>query len=247
MRFIDVLSAFRRRWPVILACLLLCAGAAGVYSKLATKVFRASTEISVTAARFDYGNGLAAQEQLANYAELMTGEDLLGRLNQQLQLDMSPAVLGKMIKVSSDNTKLTISVDVDDTVPQRAADIANGLTDLFKTTQDQYNQAHLNPDVDVRIVHRAATPSSPNRPKTKVNTAAGALLGLLLGCAFAYALDVWDDRLRTERDVETGLGLPLLGSVPHFRGQGAPALPPPAGGSGNGRAIEPTIAGRRRS
>ena len=93
MRLADLLAAFWRRWPLILACSIVCAGVAGGYSKLSTKYFRASTVISVTAARFDYGNGLAAQQLIANYALQMTGEDRLLRLNQQLQIDKSPADL----------------------------------------------------------------------------------------------------------------------------------------------------------
>lgn len=247
MRLVDVLAAFWRRWPIILGCILVCAVVAATYSKLTTKMYRASTLISVTAAKFDYGNGLAAQGLLANYALQITGQDLLKQLDQSLQLDKSPAQLQKMITATPDNTTLTISVDVDDTEAQRAADIANGITNLFVTYIQQVNQAQLNPDVDVSVLQQAATPSAPNKPKTKTNTLAGALLGLLIGCGAAYLFDVWDDRLRGVHDVEAGLDLPLLGSVPHFRAPPAkaglpasdddhvPRLPPP---------VAPSVAGK---
>jgi len=120
MRLVDVLAAFRRRWVIILACILICAGVAGIYSKFTTKIYRAATTISVTPARFDYGNGLAAQQLLANYAVNITGQDLLRQLDQQLKLDISPDVLAHNITATSDNTALTISLTVDDTDPNRA-------------------------------------------------------------------------------------------------------------------------------
>ncbi|MCL4543962.1 MAG: Wzz/FepE/Etk N-terminal domain-containing protein [Chloroflexi bacterium] len=210
----DVLATFRRRWFVIVLLFVVCAGAAGVYSKLATKIYRASTLISVTAARFDYGNGLAAQGLLDNYAVQMTGQQLLGQLNQQLQLDKTPEQLAKEINAVADNTAFTIALSVDDTDPRRAADIANGLTNLFVTTIREYNLAHLNPDVAVKVIHSATVPGGPNRPKSKINVLAGGLLGLLLGAGAAYLLDTYDDRVRSEYDVEHGLQMPLLGAVP---------------------------------
>lgn len=247
MRLADLLAAFRRRWVIILACIVICAGVAGIYSKTTTKIYRAATTISVTPARFDYGNGLAAQQLLANYAVNITGQSLLSELNQQLKLDMSPDVLAHNITATSDNTALTISLTVDDTDPNRAATIANQLTQLFITKQTQYNLSHLNPDVDVQVVHAATVPGSPNRPKSRTNVLAGFLLGLLLGCGAAYILDVWDDRLRTEHDIEAGLGLALLGSIPHFAGAAVVAEPPSyTGGRTNATPDREPVAGARR-
>lgn len=250
MRIVDVLAAFWRRWPIILACVVVCAGVAALYSKLTPKIYRASTVISVTAARFDYGNGLAAQQLIANYALQLSGQDLLRQLDQQLKLDKSPAELEQMIKASSDNTTLTINLSVDDTDAQRAADIANGLSQLFVANTQAYNQAHLNPDVDVRIYQAADRPTSPNRPKTKINTLAGALLGLLVGCGAAYLLDIWDDRLRGEHDVEAGLGLPLLGSIPRLPpSKGAPPAQSAAAGAADADKVivreQPPVGARK--
>lgn len=228
MRVVDLLGALRRRWFLIAACAIICAGVAGVYSKVTTKIYRAEAVISVTPAKFDYGSGLAAQQLLANYAVNITRPDVLSSLNNQLKLDISPSRLATMISATSDNTALTITVTVDDTDPNRAAAIANTLTNIFITTQTQYNLAHLNPDVDAHLVQPAVAPGGPNSPKTKINVLAGLLLGLLLGGGAAYVLDVWDDRLRSEHDVEAGLGLPLLGTVPHFRGVAVPQPAPPS-------------------
>jgi capsular polysaccharide biosynthesis protein len=247
MRIADVLGAFRRRWLVIAACALICAAIAGVYSKATTKIYRATTTISVTPAKFDYGNGLAAQQLLANYAENITGEQLLTQLNDSMTLDMAPAVLARMITATSDNTALTITLTVDDTDAKRAADIANGLTQLFITNQKQYNLSHLNPDVDVQVVHSAAVPGGPNRPKSKTNVLAGLLLGVLVGAGAAYALDVWDDRLRSEHDVEAGLGLALLGDIPHYPGTPRPQFAlPGANGQSHVLNVDQPVGGARR-
>ncbi|MCL5946969.1 MAG: Wzz/FepE/Etk N-terminal domain-containing protein [Chloroflexi bacterium] len=213
MYYPDITAALARRWYIILAFLVVCTGTAGVYSKLTTKFYRASVVISVTAARFDNGNELAAQALLANYAIQMTSDNLLTALNTRLQLDTPPRALAAMVHAIPDNMTLTITLQVDDTNAQRAADIANGLSTLFVSYIRRVNQAQLNPDVDLSIVRSAATPTEPNRPKLKINILVSTLGGLAVGSAAIYLLEIWDDRLHTERDITRGVALPVLANI----------------------------------
>jgi capsular polysaccharide biosynthesis protein len=54
------------------------------------------------------------------------------------------------------------------------------------------------------------TPHSPNRP---LLIAAGAVLGLLIGLALAFAVELLRKPLRSPSQIET-MGLPILGVVP---------------------------------
>jgi succinoglycan biosynthesis transport protein ExoP len=47
-----------------------------------------------------------------------------------------------------------------------------------------------------------------------MNTAAGAILGLILGLAIVVALEYLDDSLRTPEDVARYLDMPILGLIP---------------------------------
>jgi capsular polysaccharide biosynthesis protein len=53
------------------------------------------------------------------------------------------------------------------------------------------------------------------RPQTTINTAAGGILGLLLGALIVAVLE-WLEAgvVRTPADVERKLGLPVLGMIP---------------------------------
>jgi capsular exopolysaccharide synthesis family protein len=72
-----------------------------------------------------------------------------------------------------------------------------------------------------RIVDHATEPSSPVSPKIVVNMAIGLLLGIIFGLGTAYLIATLDDRIKTPFDVETIVGLPLLGVIPR-----APQLEP---------------------
>jgi succinoglycan biosynthesis transport protein ExoP len=52
------------------------------------------------------------------------------------------------------------------------------------------------------------------RPQPKRNAILGGLLGLVLGIGLAFVAETLDKRVRTEKEVEQALGIPLLGRVP---------------------------------
>jgi succinoglycan biosynthesis transport protein ExoP len=72
-----------------------------------------------------------------------------------------------------------------------------------------------------RIVDHAEEPSSPVSPKIFMNLAVGILLGVIFGIGAAYIIATVDDRIKTPFDVETIVGLPLMGVIPR-----APQLEP---------------------
>ena len=65
-----------------------------------------------------------------------------------------------------------------------------------------------------RIIDRAVEPNNPISPNVVVNLALGVVGGIFLGISFAFLLATIDDKIKTTFDVETLVGLPLLGLIP---------------------------------
>jgi capsular exopolysaccharide synthesis family protein len=61
---------------------------------------------------------------------------------------------------------------------------------------------------------RPAGGAAKVKPTPKRNGLIGAVFGLLLGCGFAFVLEAVDKRIRSEREIEERLGLPLLSRLP---------------------------------
>jgi capsular exopolysaccharide synthesis family protein len=61
---------------------------------------------------------------------------------------------------------------------------------------------------------RPADGAGKIKPTPKRNGLIGAVFGLLLGCGFAFGLEAIDKRIRSEREIEERLGLPLLSRLP---------------------------------
>jgi capsular exopolysaccharide synthesis family protein len=67
---------------------------------------------------------------------------------------------------------------------------------------------------NARIIDHAYESGTPISPKLAVNLTMGGIAGIILGLAFAVLIGTLDDRIKTIFDVETLIGLPLLGVIP---------------------------------
>lgn len=72
----------------------------------------------------------------------------------------------------------------------------------------------------VSILARAEAPSAPYFPNKRVNYMIGAALGIFLAVMFAFVLENLDISLSTIEEIERLLGVPVLGMIPHFGGDG---------------------------
>ncbi len=68
-----------------------------------------------------------------------------------------------------------------------------------------------------RVVDRATPALKPSSPKILLNLALGFLGGLALGTAFAFFVAYIDDRVKSSFDIESVIGLPLVGIIPEIK------------------------------
>jgi capsular exopolysaccharide synthesis family protein len=67
-----------------------------------------------------------------------------------------------------------------------------------------------------RIIDRAVQPVRPFKPNITLNLAIGLVLGLGVGLGLVFLLAFLDDKVKSAFDIESTLGVPLIGIVPHI-------------------------------
>ncbi|GMT48184.1 MAG: tyrosine protein kinase [bacterium] len=66
----------------------------------------------------------------------------------------------------------------------------------------------------IQVVDPAIVPKKPIKPQKKRNILLAVVVGLMSGVGFAFFFDYLDNSIKTPRDVEERLGLPVFGHIP---------------------------------
>jgi succinoglycan biosynthesis transport protein ExoP len=70
---------------------------------------------------------------------------------------------------------------------------------------------------NARVVDRAVPALKPSSPKIALNLALGFVGGIGLGLAFAFFVAMIDDRVKSSFDIESVIGLQLIGVIPQIK------------------------------
>jgi chain length determinant protein EpsF len=86
----------------------------------------------------------------------------------------------------------------------------------YEAAQQRYTVNKVESGVrqtNVTILNEATVPSRPARPRVMLNVVMGVLVGLLLGFAAVFLLELLDRRVRSTDDLESGLDAPVIGHL----------------------------------
>lgn len=167
-------------------------------------VLNRSSEGSVVSSDFTISNYV-----IADYKELITGQNVTKEVIRELDLDMAPGTLSGKISVTAPANTRVLQISVTDANPEMAAAIANCVREIASA------QIRDIMDVDnVNLIYEAEVPTSPASPNVKKNTLLAGILGLAVAVCIFSVVFILDDAIRTEEDVTHYLGLSTLGVIP---------------------------------
>ena len=100
---------------------------------------------------------------------------------------------------------------------KREVDQADNLYRQLEAGRQQARLAEASAIPDVRILDPAQAPSRPSRNSGTSLVVLGLLIGLGVGLGIAFLADRLDPRFRYPDQVSSGLGLPILGTIPEIK------------------------------
>lgn len=211
----DYLPVLRKRWPLILGIVAVAVVASYLFTRLQTEVYRATVFLTVSPSRSDYGQTLVIENTLRQYSRQLQTNRMAELVNERLKLDLSLARLRSKVRVSAVSEDLLLQMEVDDTDPNKARDIAFAWADEF-TKFHQNRMAAVDPRerIEVDLLDRPE-PAVLNWPKRTQIVVAAAILGLLAGLVLSFLLEFLDTTLKGPDDVDRFLGAPLLAAIPN--------------------------------
>ncbi|GHK04219.1 chromosome partitioning protein [Streptomyces sp. Y2F8-2] len=231
------LKALAGRWPTVVVCLVLAVGAALAATSLSTPVYEARTQLFVATrsgedtAQLNQGQSFS-QARVQSYAAIVTTRQVTEPVVKQLRLRTTPEELASRITATAPLNTVLIDITVRDTVPDRAAHIANAVAQRFGSVVEQLetpkqpadptqgrksrkgDAASVSP-VSLGVTQEAVTPAAPVSPRPLLNLAAGVLSGLLLGAGLVALREILDTTFKTSEGLGEFTALPALGTIPY--------------------------------
>lgn len=153
----------------------------------------------------------AVSSALAAERYRQTREKLIGELDEQRE---------RVFKLKEARNQMA-SYSYDAAVAQR----------IYETAMQSFLTASVDSralQTNIRILNPATPPILPKSPKLEVNIAISLVIGLLLGLATIYLLEMLDQRVRQIDDLAWDPNIPILGVLSPWN-TSAPRLPGPAG------------------
>lgn len=149
------------------------------------------------------------QKLVATYREIIKSRRVLGQVKDNLGLDISVSELSSNISVTNPDSTELIKIKVSGKKKDEVKDITNEIARVFSNEiEDIYDIKN------VSIIDTAIEANSPYNMNFVKETVIAALIGFVVGFGIIFVMFYFDTTIKNAEEIQTKLGLPLLGVVP---------------------------------
>ncbi len=129
-------------------------------------------------------------------------------------IDQELAVIGGNLARSSEQLQEVPEQELELVRLTRASKVNAELYSYLLQRQQETRIRQAATSSSVEIIDRAQTPLRPVKPNRQKNLALGLVLGSMLGIGVTFLLDYLDRTIKDEEDIQSKLGLAILGTIP---------------------------------
>jgi capsular polysaccharide biosynthesis protein len=149
-----------------------------------------------------------------DYRELLRTKLVTREVIDELGLNMNYLTMVDRLDVETLSESRFVMVTYIDTNPERAAQIANKLSEtLVIRAQDIVGVDNI------QIVDYADIPRYKEGPNVIINLVLAGIVAVLTALIVIFIIHKLDNRLRTKEDIEKLIGLSVLSEIPKFKGR----------------------------
>lgn len=163
-----------------------------------------STKSVVDISDFNIGTSLSQ-----DYVEVLKTRPVYESVIDKLHLDYNYRQLSKMIKTSVVGDTRIVQIDVTDTDPKEARDIANAVADAAVEQVPRTMETS-----EPHIIEPAIVPDEQSSPHLLIDIVAGGLAGLVIMLVMLTVSFISDDTFQSGEDVEKMFGVMPLTVIP---------------------------------
>jgi len=221
MEIRDYLRGLRRHWLAVLLMTLLGLGVGYGWTLLQTPVYEANAS-GFVASRQSEDVGLSsvgdslARSKVQSYLDIAGWRVVAEAAIEELGLETTPEELVTRVEVTNIPDTVILKIAAQGPSPMEARDLAEAWIHGMVVAIDGIEGTGAPGTSPVTVIpgDSASLPNSPVFPDIQTAVIVGGVLGLGFGVAFALIRTVSDRRIRLTDDVESKVGLPVIGTLP---------------------------------
>lgn len=210
---IGLLLHLKRKIWLIVVVTILAALVGFVGSKMMTKPqYTATTQVYVfqrDQVSMDYNNLTVASQLRRDCAVIIKSESVTREVVELLDLPINPKVLGKAIKVDTEENTRILKISYTDVDAERATLIVNTVREVATKRTEEVLQSSV-----LRTLFEATLPQAEITTNVRKSTLVGGAVGGAAIIVLLIIVFLLDDTIRTEDDVQMHLGLSTLAVIP---------------------------------
>ena len=222
----ELLSLFWSKIFQIIVIVLIVTGVGVIYTYgFTTPKYSSSTTLVLTGSEpstsSDATNSITTTDITLNsklvstYSELVISSKVLRQVISNLGIDVNEDELRKNVTVKSVEDTEVIKITVTNENAAYSAKIANEIAKIFSgMVSDIYN---IN---NIYIVDEAEVSNTPSNIHHSKDIMIFGFLGLVISIMYVLIANMLDTTVKTPEDVEKGVGLPVLVTIPYIENFG---------------------------
>ena len=183
----DYLRIARRRWRLIVGCMMAAIAVASLVTIQTTPQYESKARLFVSTTPSGsgdaYSGSLFSAQRVTSYADLVSGQELSRRVIDDLGLEMEPTELADKISATVVPETVVIEIAVTDPSPEQAQllteTVADELTGFVAELETPPGKTIA--PIKATVVDAASLPTAPVSPLPLRNLGLATILGLLLG------------------------------------------------------------------
>lgn len=214
----ELVKIIKRRLFLIISLIFVSAGIAAVINYyLLPPTYEAETLILInqTSTRLVENENAYSQNQtdlqlINTYTDIIQSPIILNKVIDELKLTVSNEALSEQIFISNENNSKVVSIKVQNLNAGQAVDIANKIAEVFRKEVPKLMSIN---NISVLAMADLGENPTPIKPNKILNVILASGIGLMLGIGLTCLLEMLDTTIKTEKDIEELIELPIIGLV----------------------------------
>jgi capsular exopolysaccharide synthesis family protein len=220
----DYWLTIRKRWRLVVMCVLFATAGAALLTWQATPQYASSAQLFVSTASDDnneaFTGGAFATQRVASYVDLVSTRSLADTVAARLDGEFEPSDLRASVAAEAVPETVNLVITAENPDPVAARDIAQAYADALILLIADIEEPADGTQAPIRasMVDFAAVNEDPVSPNAPRNLGLGIVLGLLLGIGLAVLRDLLDTSISTAEHVGAVTDAPILGTITNDTG-----------------------------